>query len=584
MKLHFRNNGAESYSQGITPLLIPGSASGSAVVNGGVDSFPSMQPVMSVSDIQSNHPQGSALLGGPATQTRREGLGRGICSRWRATFYIFTALLVIALPFAVPVAFSHAIRAVDRFNTTIRRGFQHSPFGGNIAERGIRPPVSVEMPIGHQDIGEIGDTGDTAQSSIEAHGSTGSASLGEVQAEPSSDLNNQGNNGEITTPHPTKEGPATGTGEASNPTNADTLSTSQPLPSKGGVEGAQGSMDDFPEYSRNTSGELSRDASMTSSDQAPEVPPAAQGTSQEIYPEKTMTAHDTASSEGLDVSQADSSGESTLSTPRVDSGAAAVDESSLQHLAGDPESAVSSSELSSSQPLQVASSDFVNPDRRGPLKDPWMPHIELHDGKLQIARTFERRLNADIAPILASHADELWPNASQPCADAVLTFDLDDSPNLEAELRIVTSCGVGKSCTIRPRITDFRKAEISLGEPGEEVHYVRVLDENKVEQHRWGPLKGTLRIGLTDSALIPIRTICANPVASSNRVLSVGELRSAVEAYAQPKQVDVDRRESHSTHEAFSYNAHPHHHIGFVPGRVGLAKGAGAAPPTIDGH
>lgn len=512
MKLHFRNSGADSYSQGVTPLLIPGSASGSAVVNGGnvgPGSVSNMHPVMSPSGVNSAYAAGSAPLGNPATR-RTPGIHLG-CSFAQALLYVLGVVLVFTLPFAVPVAYSHAVKAVDRFGTTVRRSFHQDP-----------PTAAIET----------GGSADESVASVPAL-----PSVGQVQRPAGLD-----GAPPLFETSPTASRPVSH--EAGQPAGEPPAASSLDSSAAGAFAVSSGSEGAPAEPTGAISGEAggtSARPAAANSGEAPRVPdPVGQPHGQ--------------------LSLGDPPAEESIRT--------ASSEESQGGIAGSEPAA-----------LGWASSDMSHTDGHEPVVDPWIPHVEVENGKLLLSRTFESRLNADVAPHLAEGADDFWGGAGPPCAGSSVSFLFDQSPRLEAVLHVATSCGEGRSCVITPVLRDFRRTEISLGDAGDLVHYVRTFNQDNVELHKWGPLRGALKMMLTDTAMLAVRRSCQDPLASSVRITSVAQIRAFLKLQ-HARRATGPTASVASVDKAFVYNAHPHHHIG---ARGAQPSSASHGPPRDEG-
>jgi hypothetical protein len=546
MKLHFRNTGAESHSQGVTPLLIPGSASGSRVVNSGNvhGSAPGMQPVMPPSDVNSIHSQGSAPLGNPAT--RRAGPLRAGCLHGPAILYILGIVLVFALPFAMPVAYSHAIQVVDRFSTTVRRGFNNYAGDNSL-------PFQVQAPLSLSADTDTSDVVNRRGSAATGLGNQASANLGTATTTPAPDdgsrLGQVQHRSELVA-------------------DADQADASSSKPSEVPTQGAS----DFREVALNPMEGESRaphddDAAAGAVNLRREEPRSVGALDREaVEPSTTLAtstlpgAKDSVRQTGMEEQGAEIVGESVISGH---AGGGVAPEAAL--LSGSTTNGMNSEGFvaeNNDGATPNATRDVSNSNGHEIAIDRWVPHVEVMNGRLLMARTFERRLNADVAPTLAKSGDELWGSSGVPCIGSSVEFSFEQSPKLEAQLHIVTNCGPGKSCVITPTISDFRRTEISVGDASDPVHFVRTYSEDKVELHKWGPLRGALKMVLLDTALLAVRRTCDDPTASKVRILSVADIRNVIQRHVALR---VKQGDSPSTpalvEKALSYHAQPHHHI-----------------------
>lgn len=493
MKLHFRNTVGESYSHSVTPLLNPGSAPGSTVTPAGHGHSvpPRLQPVLSMSDANSQRTRGSAPLGNPAT--RNTGPFQARCGQGQAILYVLGIVLVFALPFAVPVAYSHAIRAADRFSTTVRHGFtqvynnpalsvqEQSPLS---LESASFTSGSVQEPL-------------IPQSSVQSEGDGGGGAMKQLSEK---DLD----------PERTS---------AINSNHPDSLAYGSHR-SEAEAESRIGTTD----LMVGESGRAPSTTKLTNS-----------GGETEWKASNEPTAY-------------------SLSSPDKRSPPLPlIEESEGGHAYSNP---------SHEGTLEPASRDLINPSRHEAKTDPWIPHVEIQNGKILLARTFERRLNADVAPQLKDKGEELWGREMSSCVGAAISFSIDQSPKLEAELHIATKCGGGKSCIIKPLLKDFRSTEISLGDEADSVHYVQTKSHDSPEQHKWGPLRGALKVILLDSTVLHVHRSCEDPLASSSRFISVRDLRNVFQArHEEPSKLNTGPSMKALVEEALSYHAKPHHHV-----------------------
>lgn len=493
MKLHFRSSGGDSYSHSVTPLLTSGSASGSTVTPAGHgNSVPSrLQPVMSMSDANSTRTRGSAPLGNPAT---RHTAFPARCGQGQAVLYVLGIVLVFALPFAVPVAYSHAIKAADRFSTTVRHGFTQTVSNPALSIQ-EQSPLSMEstsalssgnipaVPIPQSSIQSTGDSGGSIMQSLSENGLEHDRTFPRTGDHPSS----------------LASGPKAFGAEAERRIGSTEL----------------------------TAGDSSH---------APSIGKATNSVTETDW-------------EGLHEPTA-------YSLPSSDKGslpAALSEVGDGGHVSSNP---------SHSNILEPASRDLVSHGRHEPQTDPWIPHVEIENGKILMARTFERRLNAEVAPRLAQRGEELWGRGVGSCTGAAVTFSIDQSPTLEAELHIATKCGGGKSCVIKPQLRDFRNTEISLGDGADSVHYVQTKSQDSREVHKWGPLRGTLKVILLDSTILHITRSCEDPLASSSRLISVRDMRNAFQPqHEESSKLSTGPSMKALVEEALSYHAKPHHHM-----------------------
>lgn len=415
---------------------------------------------MSISDANSTRTHGSAPLGNPAT--RNIGPIRARCGRGKAIMYVLGIVLVFALPFALPVAYSHAIKAADRFSTTVRREFSQSNSEDTLATQ-EQSPRSL--------------TADERRG--EEYHASSKISSREVPT------------ASVTGPAPES---ISDTGETTTQEFIDN-----------GVE---------PIVHQSEVHE-------TKSTQSSQFTSASDNS----HPSFDVHSQPVAISNGSDAGQAHSH-PSYMAT------------------------------------LEPASRDLVNPDGHEATTDPWIPHVEVVNGNLLLARTFERRLNAELAPQLAQIGDGLWGRTTVACNRATVTFSTNQSPRLEAELHIATQCGGGKSCILKPQLKDFRTTTVSLGDDADPVHYVQTKTQDNLQVHKWGPLRGALKVILLDSTILFMQRYCEDPAASSSRLISVQDLREVLQHQQEARtQLGGSSEVKALVENALSYHAQPHHHI-----------------------
>lgn len=649
MKLHFRNGGgnAGSFSQGVTPLLIPGSASGSAVINAGphMPGSSNIQPVYEPSDLGSSG-QSSVLLGLPATRRVTRTSSRPPRYPFlRTVFYVLGVLGIFAMPFAVPVAYSHAVKAVDHIGTTVRGGWGFSD--SNVTEHNASPVAAFTSFITHpfqqsnklrsnpdpvNELEEQTKVGNTQANEGHAlpHGSSPEAYAQQsLPGQASSTLHGPTDSEHASPSMPLNNSPAVaGQVKPDLPELPNSDFPGKPGPNMPGQESPDFPGQPTPDLPGRTSPDFPGQSSSNSPGHAnPEVtqpkslevhqqtiPDAPQQKQSGLSQPDSLALHEAASQglppqANLDSSQPfgpevapsstpdshypqhtapDMSHLSINSLPRDATGHAGGVASSAITDQSSPIPQNSPAGISDSVTYESSPHDTPEPktivQEKGPVSelltteltgsaqeksdilsdqgneeeeimkidssltsqvqsptdlssnsatrttnsaDSWSPHIEVKNGRLLLGKTFERRLDADLAPMLSESSHELW-GVSAPCLNAKLHFDLENSPQLEAELQISTKCGAGKSCVITPRLYNIYRTVVSVGEPGEIFHFVHTFDANNHEVQKWGPLRGTLKVSLTKNSVLSVRRTCDDPLASITRQLSVAEIGSLI--------------------------------------------------------
>lgn len=699
MKLHFRNGGGNtgSFSQGVTPLLIPGSASGSEVINAGPQQPDSsnIQPVYEPSDVGSSG-QSSVLLGFPAT--RRVSRTSSRPPRYpflRTIFYVFGVLGIFAMPFAVPVAYSHAVKAVDHISITVRGGWGFSD--RNVTEHGASPAAVLTSFItqpfqqsnkirGNPDLvnkleeqTKVGNTlandGHTSPhvSSPEAYAQHGlnehaSPSLhgptNSERASPSTPLNNSpgvvghaktdlpelsnpdfpGQTSTNTPSHETSDLPGQPSTDLPGRTSPDLPGQTSPdSPGHGNPEVAQPENPDVHhqtnlDVTQLTSPGLPQPAILSLHRTASqEIPPQAsldssRPSSPKLMPSPTADLHypqhaapekshfssnsmpgDVAGHTGVTASFAITDQSSPIpqnsptriydsvthessphdpplpktlgqekgpvpEIPMTELTGSAQKKSDVLNDQGNKEEVTMKGDSSMTSQVQIltdlGSDSATRTIKKEHSADSWIPYIEVKNGKLLLGKTFERRLDADLAPMLSESSYELW-GATAPCLNAKLHFDLENSPQLEAELQISTKCGAGKSCVITPRLYNIHRTVVSVGEPGETFHFVRTFDGNNHELQKWGPLRGTLKVSLTKNSVLSVRRTCDDTSVSSTRQFSVAEIGSLIyNHHSRSGSKSNASSAMKAVAKTLFYHGDPHSHINNQAGEKAAKLGA----------
>jgi hypothetical protein len=545
MKLHFREVGSDPYSKGVTPLLFTGSALGTSTHD---------EDALEENLVVGQNRTPTVLQQRMSSSTRPPGPSQpnSRCSNGPALLYILGILVAFAIPFCVPLAFSRAIRVFDRLSiSSVTDIHKNAP-----AYHELQAANSIERT------GLETRTFSTSQyspPSFQNHERGGQAPrLPENHFIPSGQKNDLASVPE-NTKQPRANIVSTMTDCATMPRNTGGEGDSRPCSSSASA-GTSGRNPRQPEmgstYVRIDKGGRtlsSRMAPYPSSHGVKQLPSLMTHESGMAVPlherpnSDLLNSPDMRATEGLktakvtrDIEQ-DGSRRPSLA-PRVSPS------SEMAIHTQDP------------QRLPSPSSDLGNVEVQK-ISDPWSEHVAVQNEHLYLSKTFENRLNADVGPVLAAN-EVLWGDYPALCNEGwKVSFLLDQSPNLEAEMELTVACGEGQTCTIRPRLHNLNGVRVSTAGTDDKVHYVRTFTPNNVESHRWGPLKGPLRVTLLGSSTLVARRNCKIPAQSRSKFMSVEMCQKYLRAAMSNLSTLRVPESVSSTDNPFVYEAHPHYHI-----------------------
>jgi hypothetical protein len=553
MKLHFRDVGSESHSQGVTPLLFSGSALGSSVPH---DEDLEEHLLMGQNAAPSNIP----LRTGTANRSQAQPRSHSRCGHGPAFLYILGILIAFAVPFLVPLAFSRVIRAIDRLsvhspsgnqNSSEKQLFRTSDSTGLRATDANAAPKFRDVPPNVQDNAKPVHVARLSAGQDSHAWSGGFAQSTDSGSQSARQLQTSASPSERTDSLMSKDARA-----ALNPQLGEY--------SRGNSRHERSSYADSdlkPPYMQGevASGYLPLNPSFPVSDQHHPTP--LQRNNVDSFPkDASHFAGSNSASVGVSTEHSQS--------------AHAFEDGSMIRKIGLPDThdrplapwLASGPETSMNSPKASSPVTFVSDIARSDLKkvsDPWREHAVVHNQRLFLSKTFENRLNADVAPILASRGKEIWGDFAAECYEHwQSSFMFDQSPKLEAELKLTVSCGEGNTCTLSPKLSDFNGVQVSLGGGDGHAHFVRTFSRENVEIHRWGPLTGSLRAKLLDSSMLVVRRYCNNPPSSRIKVMSVGEIRAFLRVQTAGYSNSRPVEDTESVSDApFIYETHPHYHI-----------------------
>jgi hypothetical protein len=545
MKLHFREVGSDPYNQGVTPLLFTGSALGTSTHD--------------EDDLEENLVMGqnttpTVLQQRMSSSTRPQDPSRPIsrCSNGPALLYILGILVAFAVPFCVPLAFSRVIRVFDRFSissvTDIRKNSpaHHELQASNSIERTGMETISYSpsqySPPSFQDHERGGQAQRLPENAfIPSNQRNGHDSV------PENPKQVRVNIASTTTDCATMPRKTEGEGDSrpcSSSASAGTSGRNPHQPEMGstyvrmdkGVRTSSSGLEPYP----SSHGGKQLPSSMTQKGGI--LVPLSERPSLDLRnsPDMRATEHLKAAEVTRDIEKDGSR------------------RPSLAHWVSP--SSVMAIHARDQERLPSSSSDLGNVDVKK-ISDPWSEHVAVQNERLYLSKTFENRLNADVGPVLAAN-EALWGDYPALCNEGwKVSFMLDQSPKLEAEMELTVACGEGQTCTIRPRLHNLNGVRVSTAGTDDKVHYVRTFTPNNVESHRWGPLKGPLRAKLLGSSTLVARRYCKSPAQSRFKVMSVemvqeyfGAAMSNLSTLRGPERVS-------SPDDPFVYEAHPHYHI-----------------------
>lgn len=621
MRLHFKNKDSESYSQGVTPLLIPGSANGSAA----------QVPRRSQPSLR-----GSGVLPYDAGSSGRpilpDGLSRPLARNTRGVFlpallYLIGIVFVFALPFMVPIGFERAARAVDRFAAALRapmRGTsQNTTFPRDIAAMSKSP--KEPNPYGRIELESNASGNLVPQANKQVPAMFGPQQGAETRATskdfPSDDvrLSHSANQPVVQTqerrsppaemypyvlasdiPRAQNLGPVAREPGQENDSQPPERNHFFPQP-----QGKRAPPDQVPVYQPRESRYVPvppdpvrarapppladiNNAQTSRTPITPQQPDPVQVAGHQGFQQDPGAARPSDSSAMQSIPSSSAQGEAS-EAQRPDTSVMESGSTTGAQLQSGSESVREEANLPEQQlvrnaePQEPPVSDPYEPGAPAePVKqlkeatpqqsgsnterfhDPWLPHAHIHDRTLDIAKTFENRLNNDVAPLLERMSDRLWPRSTAACGGRPsVRFVTSESPHVDIQLEIATGCGVEGSCTLRPILRDFRSMHVSLDENEKDAHFIRTFGADGNELNSWGPLKGELRARLLDDAQLLIASSCPQGKPGL-RMISVADLRVLLRRYhleTAPENGSNTAGQRSPQEEAFEFNSVPLYHL-----------------------
>lgn len=193
----------------------------------------------------------------------------------------------------------------------------------------------------------------------------------------------------------------------------------------------------------------------------------------------------------------------------------------------------------------------------------WADHVVFSQGSppsIDIPATFQSRLNALLAPLMAEHEGQIWSNdvTSDPRCKTpegkLISFSLRKSPRLPAVITF-EACNGHMNCIRNRSIHDVRDLRILLPQRSNRfMFHVEAAEDrpgnevNEAEPHRyepWGRYQGFVQIDLSDGGKVALQRYCGQSptdvdlegMDSSNvRFFTVFELKRLYKLWAAGKE------------------------------------------------
>lgn len=195
--------------------------------------------------------------------------------------------------------------------------------------------------------------------------------------------------------------------------------------------------------------------------------------------------------------------------------------------------------------IQIFSRLFGNGDQNSRSRSAamWIDHVVIDSNfRILIPESFEGRFNAEVAPLLESHLDQIWENENKSKLEChqgesiLLAFSMSKSADLSASITFDGPCshgGIQETCVERAIISDIRDLVIQPPKQTSRFMYTVSMekrrnlnadDENEVDVMWVKPLgtaNGWVEVDLSDGSRVALQRYCGN-----NRKLSAINLIS----------------------------------------------------------
>lgn len=186
----------------------------------------------------------------------------------------------------------------------------------------------------------------------------------------------------------------------------------------------------------------------------------------------------------------------------------------------------------------------------------WEKYAVVSDGKLQLARTMERRLTQEVGPRMNKRLLERMVGRMEGCSEMTLdSVSLDTERGVPAIVEVTTGCGHGLTCVAHTDVSDLHR--LALEVEGSGGGYLLASETQGSARKTWGPLQGPLRVTIADDGVAILGGSCkrndGDPL-SWTKSASIGDIKRTLREIGHMKGRPVN------WDEVFTYDVQPRRH------------------------